>query len=122
MVLAGVLLTGCGSSSMSGQAATTLQLDANAVDRAARAGDGLAVDTALRRLRAHVASLRASGDLSAERAARVIAAAAAVALDVPRPTPPASPTPSPRPAVQVKAPAPAPDKHKGKGKKGEKDD
>ncbi len=94
-VLAGLLLTGCGSSSgMSAAAATALQADASAIDKAARAGDGAAVQAGVRRLRAHVATYRTSGDLSVERAARVVAAAAAVAVDVPAPVP-TKPPPAP---------------------------
>lgn len=109
-----VLLAGCGGAApadLSSSAAAVLQRDADAIARAARSGNGTAVQAALAVLRRDVAAQQKSGDVSAARAQRVLAAGAVLATDVP--------VPKPAPVV-TRAPvatSPSPEhRERGKGK------
>lgn len=89
------VLTGCGSDEdLSAAAERVLQADVKAVETAARAGNRAGLQSALARLRTHVEEQQAKGEVSQERAARILAAGARVALDVglPRPAPVATPS------------------------------
>lgn len=99
---AALLLGGCGSSGgdLDSSAAALLQRDVAAVETAARRGDRTATERALAVLSRHVQERRAAGEISAERASRVMAAASAVGRSVPaaRPSPAVkSPSATPRP-------------------------
>lgn len=102
-LVAAFVVTGCGEQEqpeISPQAAQVLAADVDAVTAAARAGDATALQEALKTLRAHVDAQQESGDLSSDRAARILAAGARVALDVGAPAPEVvvSPVPVPAPA------------------------
>lgn len=97
-------LSGCGSDEpeISPAAAKVLAADVDAITAAARAKDAAQVQAALKTLRAHVDEQQESGELSADRASRILAAGAKVALDVGVPPPkvvvsrvPAPPAPGP---------------------------
>lgn len=90
----GLLVAGCGrNEDLSAAAASVLQRDVAAVAAAARAGEPVALNAALARLRTDVAQRRSAGQLSAARATRILDAAARVALDVTA-VRPATPAPS----------------------------
>ncbi|GAC1445760.1 MAG: hypothetical protein NVSMB55_28410 [Mycobacteriales bacterium] len=96
-------VVGCGSGAdLSAPAAAVLQRDTAAVAAAARVGDLPRTSAALTRLRADVAQRRAHGEMSPERARRLLDAAARVALDVvaAHPSPPPSPAPAPASPAQ----------------------
>lgn len=97
-VAVGLVVAGCGrNEDLSAPAAPVLQRDVAAVAAAARAGEPVALNAALARLRTDVAQRRSAGQLSAARATRILDAAARVALDVTA-VRPASPAPSRRSA------------------------
>lgn len=77
------------------------------------------MSTGLRRLRSHVAAYRTTGELSADRAARVVAAAVAVAGDVPVSSPVQVPTVAPVAPTKGDGESAGGDgeKRKGRGKK-----
>lgn len=112
-----LLLVGCSSHSadVSAAAATALATDVARLSTAAKVHDDTGVRSAVVALRAQVSRQQASGDLSASRAATVLAAAARVAADVLLPSPAPTVVPaSPRPVVAPSAPADG-GKHEGKG-------
>ena len=112
-----LLLVGCSSHpvDVSASAATALATDVARLSTAARAHDDSGVRSAVVALRAEVSRQQASGDLSASRAATVLAVVARVAADVPLPSPAPTVMPtSPRPVVAPPAPAGG-GKHEGKG-------
>ena len=91
-VLLGLVSCGTGHRDLSDAAARVLQHDVNGVTAAASAGDPKRVEAALQQLRVDVARQHQDGELSAARAARILAAGARIRLDISGP-----PTPSPRP-------------------------
>jgi hypothetical protein len=97
-----LLLAGCGTADLSAKAELVLKADVAKVVTAARAGNGAAVRAAVDQLRRDVTAQREAGELSEERASRVLAAASLVAVDVPVPKATPTPTPSPRPSPAAK--------------------
>lgn len=115
LVLGAALLAGCGGggAALSDSASSRLAADVARLRTAATSGTSAQVASAADALRSDVASLKAGGGLSAERAAavldqlaRVLADTAARPLPTPTPTPPAAPSPSGGDHH---------DRHKGKG-------
>lgn len=93
-VLAGFLallisVSSCGQQrpEISSAAAKVLSADVDAATAAARAGDAVKLQQALRNLRVHVEEQQKAGELSPARASRILAAGARVALDVGIPPP-----------------------------------
>lgn len=117
------LLAGCGSGSdLSDRASALLKADAAAIAKTARAGDSTGLRAALTRLSQDVATQLGKGELSADRAARILSAAKDVAADAPAPAVAVTPRPTPKPTV-TRSPAPrrtsttTPERKKhGKGK------
>lgn len=100
-------LAGCGEqkrADISPQAAQVLASDVDAITAAARAKDATQVQQALQALRSHVDAHQASGDLSSERASRILAAAAKVGLDVGLPAPKVIVSPVPAPPARRQEP------------------
>lgn len=100
---------------ISPQAAQVLAADVDAVTAAARAGDAAALQEALKVLHGHVDAQQESGDLSSDRAARILAAGARVALDVGAPAPQVV-------ISTVPVPVPADRGEGGRGKKKDDDE
>ena len=120
-------LAGCGGSdSLPRSAATQLQPRVAAIRVAASAGDPVGATAAAGELGRMVATLRATGDLTAKQATEILAAAADVQTQLAQLAPPASENPTstttgttgtaPTAATTGEHPPKGKDKDKGKGK------
>jgi hypothetical protein len=111
-------LAGCGASgSLPRSAATLLQPQVAAIRVAAAAGDPAGAMAAAVALRRTVTDLRAAGDLSAEQAAAILAAAAQVETQLALVAPPAAEDPtSATPTTATDGEHPHKDEGKGKGR------
>jgi hypothetical protein len=111
LVLGVVLLAGCGNDvAVSAKAGTRLAADVARLRTAAASGTSAQVASAADALRSDVATQKAQGELSAERAAAILDQLARVLADTA-----ARPVPAPAPSRTV---APPPSDEHGKKKRG----
>lgn len=84
-----ISVSSCGQQKpeISPAAAKVLNADVDAVTAAARAGDAVKLQQALRSLRVHVEEQQKAGEVTPARASTILAAGARVALDVGIPPP-----------------------------------
>ena len=109
-ILAAVALAGCGSPGITPAASATLTQQVAAVQSAAAGQNWSSASTLLTQLRTRVTQLQAQGDISAAKAAAILASADQVAALIPTAAPPSASPPPPSPS-----PATPPGGH-GKGK------